>query len=85
MILKIYFIGATLCIVWFLFAAILTFERSVYDNQTEEGKKSIDYMIETLESISPENPQMAYMVISLIITIIWPVSVPYLWYKMKFK
>ena len=83
--MKIYFIGATLCLVWFLFAAIVTFEKSAYERSTEESKKAIDHMNKTLESISPDNPQMAYMVISLIITLVWPVSIPYILYKMKFK
>ena len=85
MILKIYLIGATICLIWFMFAAIVTFEKSAYESSTEEGKKAIEYMHETLESISPNNPQMAYMVISLILTLLWPISIPYIWYKMKFK
>lgn len=85
MIFNIYVIGAILCLLWFLFAAILTFEKSVYDNSTEEGKSSINHMHETLESISPNNPQMAYVVISIMITLVWPVSIPFILYRMKFK
>lgn len=85
MILKIYLIGASLCLLWFFLAAILTFEKRIYDTTSEEGRRSIDHMHETLESISPDNHQFAYIIISFIVTMTWPISVPYLFIKIRFK
>lgn len=85
MIFNIYVIGVVLCLLWFMLFAIVTFERSVYERSHEEAKKAIDHMHETLESINPESPQTAYFIVSIFITVTWPITIPYLYFKIKYK
>jgi len=84
-IYSIYSIGVFLCVLWFFLVAVITFEKMVYDTTSSEGKKSIESMQEVLRNIYPDNPQLAYIIISLLITITWPISIPYILIKINFK
>lgn len=82
---KIYIIGLLISISWFFFAAVLTFEKKLYDSSSEEGKEAIDHMHKTLEDISPKNPQLVFFLISILVSLTWPVSVPYIMIRNRMK
>lgn len=85
MILKLYILGVCLCTVWFALMAMLIFERWSYDKQSEEDRDSIDSIMNVLIETNPDNPQRAYLIISLIITIFWPIMIPYMMVKSRMK
>jgi hypothetical protein len=85
MIIKIYIAGIILCILWWSLLAFAVFENKVYDLSDDDGKKSIDELIEVLNGINSNNPQLAYVILTIIMTLLWPIMVPYMIYKWIFK
>ena len=72
MILKIYLIGFITLIIWWGLLALLVFEKHIYDKMGVAGKKAADEINEVINLYAPNNPQLAYIAFSLIISILWP-------------
>ena len=83
--IKVYLIGVIVCTLWFLFVALISFEKSIYDKSTESEKKHIDIMHETLKDINQNNPQIAFVIVSFIIILFWPITIPYVILQPKSK
>lgn len=81
MIVKIYFIGLTLTMIWFLWLAKSVFNEDEYEKNNVEGKKAIDELYDSLISQNPDNPQNAYAIYSLIACVFWPIVIPIIIYK----
>jgi hypothetical protein len=78
MIFQLYVIGICLCLLWFLYAAFLIFDKSNYEKSFDEVKKSIDDMHSVLFNMYPNNPQLAYFLFSIFISMFWPIMIPYI-------
>lgn len=83
-ILRVYFIGAAICLFWFMIMALMVFEKWFYENSSQEGKMSIESLINNLKDMNPDNPQKVYFILSLFVSLFWPIMIPYIIYKSKF-
>ena len=78
MILKIYILGLVIMLIWWVVLANYTFNESMYNSTDESGKESLEELHDLLNHFSLDNPQKAFVIISLIVCIIWPIFVPYI-------
>jgi threonine/homoserine/homoserine lactone efflux protein len=78
MILKIYILGLVIMLIWWVVLANYTFNESMYNSTDESGKESLEELQDLLNHFSLDNPQKAFVIISLIVCIIWPIFVPYI-------
>jgi glycosylphosphatidylinositol transamidase (GPIT) subunit GPI8 len=85
MILKIYIIGLSIMLIWWAVLAFLTFNENYYDSIDSDDKKSIEELHDLLNHFSSDNPQKAFVIISLIVCILWPIFLPYIIIKNIFK
>lgn len=81
MIIKIYFIGFALTMLWFIWLARSVFNEEEYKKSSKENQEAIDDLHESLINHNPNNPQNAYVLFSMIACIFWPIVVPYMIYK----
>lgn len=81
MIIKIYFIGLALTMLWFLWLAKTIFNKDEYEKSSEENQQVIDDLYQSLLNHNSDSPQNAYVFFSLIACVFWPIVVPYMIYK----
>lgn len=81
MIYKIYIIGLILMIIWWAILAIMVFERNIYDKLDKDSQNRIDDLRFTLEEFKNDNLQVTYFFISLFVSFLWPIVVPYILFQ----
>jgi len=84
MILNIYIIGLACCLIWWGLLAFMVFEENIYNLADEGGKKSIEELREVLNDFNSSNPQLAYFLLTLVVSFLWPIMIPYIIFKKLF-
>jgi hypothetical protein len=81
MILKIYIIGLVLSIVWWGILSIMVFEEKIYEKLDESTQFHINELRQSLEEMGSNNLQLTYFFISMFVSFLWPIFIPYLIFK----
>jgi hypothetical protein len=80
MIVKIYIIGLFVMIVWWGILSLLVFEEKIYEKMDASTQLNIDELRQNLEEMGPNNLQLTYFFVSMFVSFLWPIIVPYLIY-----
>ena len=72
-------------LIWCAVLAYFTFNERYYNMTDGDDKKSIDELHNILDEFNSEDPQKAFVFISFVVCILWPIFLPYIIIKNIFK
>lgn len=63
---------------WWILLAFMVFEERVYEISDDSGKQSIDELKDVLKQFSSLNPQLVYVLMSMVVSVFWFIFIPIL-------